>query len=207
MTDLEIQKAFAKWTLDMESRRDSQGRLKVYPLPSGDGGGTFEVAGINDRYHPKMARRLRSLIQSGEHEQAELEAIDYLENYTDEVDEWHPNEAVEGYIRCCAFNRGAKGAAWILQYALKFGFSPSLYAAGRRGLGGIDGAYGPNTRKAAYNEKAQDVELMISLLAMSRIVYERTPTKWKGNRKEDNEFYHGLFRRFAEDADFALSLR
>ena len=207
MTDQEIQLAFAEWTLNMESRRDKNGNLKVYPLPDGDGGGTFEVAGINDRYHPKMARRLRSLIESGEHEQAEKEAKEYLDNYTNAVDEWHPDERVEGYLRCCAFNRGEKGAAWILQYALKFGFTPSLYANGRRGLGGLDGDYGTNTKKAAYSPEAQDVELMITLLAMARTVYERTSTKWKGHRTEESVFWHGLFRRFAEDADFALSLR
>ena len=39
--------------LEFEARRDKQGRLKVYRLPAGDGGGTFEVAGINDRSTPR----------------------------------------------------------------------------------------------------------------------------------------------------------
>ena len=38
----------AESILNFEARRDRQGRLQVYKLPSGDGGGAFEVAGINE---------------------------------------------------------------------------------------------------------------------------------------------------------------
>ncbi len=40
-------------TVEWEGRKDKQGNLAVYKLPSGDMGGNFEVAGINDRYHPE----------------------------------------------------------------------------------------------------------------------------------------------------------
>ena len=43
----------ARRIVDYEARRDAEGHLKVYHLPSGDGGGEREVAGINDRYHPE----------------------------------------------------------------------------------------------------------------------------------------------------------
>lgn len=201
MTDQEIQMAFSAWTLEKEARRDGNGRLKVYPLPKGDGGGTFEVAGINDRYHPVMANKLKNLINEGKHQEAQIEAIRYLDNYTDAVDEWHPDERVEGYLRCCSFNRGEKGAAWIFQYALKYAFYPSLYTAT------LDGDFGPKSKKAANSKEAQDVELMITALAAARVVYERTDTPWKGHRTESSQFWHGLFRRFIEDADFALSLK
>lgn len=202
MTDREIQKAFAQWTLNMEARRDSDGKLVVYRLPGGDGGGDFEVAGINDRYHPRMARTLRAMILRGEHDEAEIRARDYLENYTDAVNEWHPDEVVEGYLRCCAFNRGPKGAAWILQYALRYGFSPSLYSDAYL----LDGEYGRVTRRGAYSVAAQDPEKMLFALFGARAIYERTPTAWKGSRDEGSIFWHGLYRRFVEDSMFAISL-
>lgn len=197
MTDSEIQKRFAKHTLDVEARRDAKGRLKVYELPAGDGGGTFEVAGINDRYHRQMAQRLRALIADGKHEQAESEAIAYLDAYTDAVDEWHPSEIVEGYLRCVSFNRGPKGAAWVLQYALKFGFSPSLYT------GPLDGAFGEGTRRAAA---AADEMTLLVALPPARVVYERTKLAWKGSRDETSKFWHGLFARFVNDMKFAMSI-
>lgn len=200
LTDSQIQTAFAQWTLDMEARRDAKGRLVVYPLPAGDGGGAFEVAGINERYHPQMANRLKRLIEQGDHAQAEIEARDYLSGYTDAVDEWHPNEIVEGFLRCCAFNRGPKGAAWILQYALTEAFAPSLYTLR------LDGIYGTGTQRAAYSREASNPTKMLAALYGARIVYERTALPWKGGRDEDSIFWHGLFRRFTDDVDFALSL-
>lgn len=198
MTDQEIQTRFAKYILDVEARRDSKGRLAVYPLPPGDGGGTFEVAGINDRYHPKIARKLRALIQAGKQDEAEARAIEYLENYTDSVDEWHPDERVEGFLRSCAFNRGAGGAAWMLQYALRYGFTPALYTGKR------DRKVGINTLKGSARA---DTDQMLNALYGARIVYERTAIPGlKGNRKESSKFWHGLFRRFTNDLTFANGL-
>jgi len=198
MTNQEIQRAFARHTLNVEARRDAQGNLKVYPLPPGDGGGTFEVAGINDRYHPEMANRLRDLIRAGRPDKAEQAAIDYLDEYTNAVNGWHTSEVVEGYLRCCAFNRGAKGAGWIFQYALKYGFSPSLYK------GELDGLVGPATKLAASKAAA---DRLLPALYGARIVYERTKTAWKGFRDESSDFWHGLFSRFTHDLVFAESLR
>lgn len=199
MTDEQINQAFAKHILDVEARRDSAGRLVVYPLPPGDGGGTFEVAGINDRYHRKQANRLRSLIESGEHEQAEQEAKDYLLAYTSGVDEWHPDEVVEGFLRSCAFNRGKGGAAWMLQYALRYAFYPALYTGKR------DMAVGKNTRAAAKNA---DAGTLLNALYGARIIYERTAVPGvKGKREESSKFWHGLYRRFTNDLLFAQSLK
>lgn len=198
MTDQEIQRAFARHTLSVEARRDAKGRLKVYMLPPGDGGGTFEVAGINDRYHPKIAKRLRALIEAGQYAQAEEEAVSYLDSYTDAVDEWHADEVVEGYLRCCSFNRGPKGAGWMLQYALKYGFTPALYT------GALDGVVGRNTRDAAAKA---DPETLLFAIYGARVVYERTKLSWKGSRDESSQFWHGLFRRFTQDLVFAQSLR
>lgn len=66
----------AKFILDAEARRDDHGHLAVYRLPAGDGGGTYEVAGINDRYDHDEAEKLREIIKNDDHdaEQAALMA-------------------------------------------------------------------------------------------------------------------------------------
>lgn len=104
--------------LGYEARRDKQGRLAVYALPANDGGGTYEVAGINDRYHPAQAAQLRALIQAGRYDEAEASAAEYLVKYTDAAAGWSTNAGVEFYLRDCVFNRGPTGAAKILQMAL-----------------------------------------------------------------------------------------
>jgi hypothetical protein len=48
----------AKTTVNWEGRRDKKGNLSVYALPAGDMGGDYEVAGINDRYHPEAFRKI-----------------------------------------------------------------------------------------------------------------------------------------------------
>jgi hypothetical protein len=44
--------------LNFESRRDCKGHLMVYILPAGDGGGRYEVGGINERYNKAVADAL-----------------------------------------------------------------------------------------------------------------------------------------------------
>lgn len=198
MTDAQINDAFMRHLLDTEARRDRAGRLAVYALPAGDGGGTFEVAGINDRYHKTQAWRLRRLIEGGEYARAETDARRYLLAYTHAVDEWHPDERVEGLLRCIAFNRGAGGAAWILQYALRYGFAPALYTGHR------DRKVGPQTLAAS---RAARATRLIVALGHARTVYERTAIPGlKGARDEGSAFWHGLFQRFVSDQVFALTL-
>lgn len=107
-----------KAILNFEARRDAKGRLAVYALPANDGGGTYEVAGINDRFHPDQAAKLRALIQAGRYDEAESQAVDYMCDYTDVVAGWTTNAGAEFYLRDSAFNRGPTGAAKIMQMAL-----------------------------------------------------------------------------------------
>jgi hypothetical protein len=60
MSTTEDRRSIAGHIINWEARRDSKGRLTVYILPEGDGGGKYEVAGINERYHPKKAAELRA---------------------------------------------------------------------------------------------------------------------------------------------------
>jgi len=72
-----------QFIVDYEARRDAEGNVIVYWLPRGDGGGRFEVAGINERYHREEVRRLRRIIEAGDPERAEREAVLYIAGMTD----------------------------------------------------------------------------------------------------------------------------
>ncbi len=154
MTRLEMAERIFKW----EARYDSSGNLKVYTLPSNDGGGTFEVAGINDRYHPEVATRLRSLIGRGYSEQAEAEGIAHIAQYTDIVSGWSSIPAIEFFLRDSCFNRGAGGAARIAQMAVRVD---------------VDGVVGPITRAAIKAAEVNPVLLLVRL----RLARERYENK------------------------------
>lgn len=177
--------ATGKFIVDCEARRDSKGRIQVYKLPAGDGGGTIEVAGINDRYHPEQARRLAALIAQGKHAEAEIAAISYILDYTDAVLGWHPSVAVEAFLRDSAFNRGPGGTAKILQRALGVK---------------IDGAVGPMTKAAAAKIPAG--QLLLDL-RRSRESYELDIAPPVGARRK---FWNGLRARWDKALKFAQSL-
>ncbi len=182
--------AIGQFIVDHEARRDSRGRIAVYRLPAGDGGGRYEVAGINDRYHPDMAARLKHLIEVGRQAEAEGEAVRYLLNYTDRVVGWHPDMRVRTFLRDCAFNRGPGGAAKILQHALKVA---GTYSAR------IDGGVGPLTKAAARKHKAED---LLPRLLLSRQWYERV----KVGRNERSKFWSGLVNRWIDALQVALDI-
>ena len=131
----------AKTIVDFEARRVN-GKLAIYSLPANDGGGAYEVAGINVRYHPVEAAKLKALIEAGRHDQAEASVVDYLLDYTKPAAGWTTDAGVEFYLRDCVFNRGPKGAARILQRAL-----------------GVDddGEIGPATRDALSRSAAEQL--------------------------------------------------
>jgi hypothetical protein len=55
MSTPEQRMRMAKQIVDFEARRDKKGHLQVYKLPDWDGGGRYEVAGINEKYNRKSA--------------------------------------------------------------------------------------------------------------------------------------------------------
>jgi len=65
----------------------------VYQIPAGDGGGKYEVAGINDRYHPAEVDLLVALIRAGKQQEAEGRAVEFIGGYTDAVVGWHADAA------------------------------------------------------------------------------------------------------------------
>lgn len=107
----------ASFTVSQEARRDKAGNLKVYSPPSGDGGGSFEVAGITQRYNPEEAARLRALVQSGRSDLAEEEARKFIagraEPYTSKTDD----PGLKLLITDTTHHRGEGGLRRVLQRA------------------------------------------------------------------------------------------
>jgi hypothetical protein len=167
--------AMAHVILDFEARRDALGRLAVYQLPPGDGGGRYEVAGINERYHKEVCDELVALIGAGRHGDAEARAAEFIARYTDKA-AWTHNPGVEFFLRDCAFNRGPGGAAWILQHAVG---------------AETDGQVGPVTLAAAQTAEASPRDLIDALRA-SREAYERL------RRDETSRFWRGLVNRWSK---------
>ena len=123
-------------TVEWEGRKDKQGNLSVYKLPTGDMGGNFEVAGINDRYHPEAFKAISSLPAQ---ERAKA-AAEYIQGYTAPLVERLP-QALQPFTQDLAFNRGLGGATKYIQQGLN--------TLGQRVV--VDGGLGPKTL-AAINQ-------------------------------------------------------
>lgn len=100
-------------TIDWEARKDKQGNVQVYKLPAGDMGGNFEVAGINDKYHPDAFKRIASL-PAQDRAQA---AAQYVKEYTNPFVSKLP-QAIQPFAQDLAFNRGMGGATKYIQQGL-----------------------------------------------------------------------------------------
>ncbi len=143
--------------VNFEARRDSDGKIRVYILREDDGGGAYEVAGVNTRYHPEAAARLRKLVEAGKQELAEAEAVEYIARYTDRTAKQAKTNAIKFLLRDIAWNRGPTGAIKTLQIAL-----------GEQS----DGKFGPKTRRAL--EKAERTpESLVTAITKARAKYER----------------------------------
>ena len=129
----DVLQAAALKTIDFEARKDKQGNVQVYKLPAGDMGGNFEVAGINDKYHPDAFKRISSL-PAQERAQA---AAQYVKEYTRPFVSKLP-EAVQPFAQDLAFNRGMGGATKYIQQGLN--------TRGQRVA--VDGELGPKTLQA-----------------------------------------------------------
>lgn len=176
-----LRKKMAESIVQFEGRRDPQGHLRVYILPAGDGGGRYEVAGINDRYHPQEAAKLKALIDAGRYDEADDYAAEVIAEYTDVVAKWTTVPSIESYLRDSAFNRGPGGAAKILQMALGVK---------------VDGGVGPETLKALREAERNPAKLLAAL----RVAREQYEIRVAGHR---DKFWKGLVNRWDGSLDFA----
>jgi len=174
MTTSEQRRQMAAAIVDLEARRDAAGHLMVYHPPTGDGGGAYEIAGINARYNRLTAKMLLGLIGQRRFEEAEQLATDFIARNTDCAASWTSVPAIESYLRDCVFNRGATGGALIFQRAL--GVDP-------------DGKIGPDTQAAAT---AVDPADLLARLRTAREQYERDVA----HRDERSKFWPGLSARW-----------
>lgn len=185
----EHQLRIGQFIVNHEARRSrTTKKLVVYILPKWDGGGTFEVAGINDKYHPIKARQLRDLINKGLPDQAEALAVDYILTYTDTVAIWTDLDCLEAFLRDTAFNRGLGGAAKVLQMAL--------------GTVKVDGGVGPQT-KAALALASKDHRGFLAKLRAARESYEIKIAPPIGARRKA---WEGLVNRWNAAHQFALTM-
>lgn len=170
--------------LEWEARRDEDGNLSIYKLPSNDGGGSYEVAGINEKYHPKEAAMLAGLIKNKQFKEAERLAACYIQDYTDAVSSWTNNSSIDFFLRDTCFNRGPKGAAKILQKAL-----------------GVveDGKVGPITL-AALKRAGIDPDELLNDLRRAREKYEDQIAGSRPNLRQ------GLVNRWDNALDYSKIL-
>ena len=156
----------ARKTVDFEARKDRMGNVAVYQLPSGDGGGSYEVAGINDRYHPGEASRLAALPP----EQRAEAAARYIRKYTAPVVDMMP-EPVRAFTQDMVFNRGPTGA---VRY-----FQQGLNSLGQNLV--VDGSLGPKTLSAiqAVEPRALMRAASLAQLEDERRMASRNPARRK----------------------------
>lgn len=185
MSSPDERRRIAQSIVDFEARRDRQGHLQVYELPGDDGGGTYEVAGINDRYHPDDARQLADLVRAGRYDEAEELASEIVASLTDHVARWTGVVAIESYLRDTSFNRGPGGAARILQDAIG---------------ATVDGRVGEETL-AEVGRREQDPGQVLLDLRAARERYERRIA----GRDEHSRFWRGLVNRWNGALRFAMS--
>jgi len=164
----------AKTTVNWEGRRDKKGNLSVYALPAGDMGGDYEVAGINDRYHPEAFRKIAGLPA----QQREEAAAKYISEYTAPLVSRLP-QAIQPFAQDMAFNRGMGGATKYIQEGLN---SLGIKVA-------VDGAIGPKTLAAIGGVNPK--QLMIAA-SQAQLNDERTRAGADPRRKK---FIVGLENR------------
>jgi len=160
--------AIAQQIVEWERRNDSQGRIRLYPLPKNDGGGRYEYAGINERWHPKALHAIEKLVNAGNHEAAETYARKYIDNYVHKAAELSSLPAVDLFLCDTAFNRGPTGAKKVAQMAI--GAKP-------------DGQWGPISR-AAMDLAERDPSLLLAKLRRAREHYENIVAPGRANLRK-----------------------
>lgn len=177
-----LRERMAKTIVDFEARRDGSGRLEIYTPPDSGVSGEREVAGITEHYNPKEAAEIVRLVAGGDFAGAERFALNFVARMTDVAASWSHNPGVQFFLRDSVFNRGARGAARILQRAL-----------------GVedDGIVGPITRLAM--EKYAPVVLIAALRA-ARESYEIDVIGYRAN------LWPGLVNRWDKATEAAISL-
>jgi len=161
-------------TINWEARRDKQGNLAVYDIPSGDYGGTREVAGITDKYHPEAFKRISALPPA----QREKASADYVLEYTAPIANLVP-EPLKAQAVDLGFNRGPGGYTTLVQQGLNALGVPVK----------VDGAFGRKTLDAMNQV---DPEQLINATEDAYLRKERAMAEADPNRAK---LYQGIVNR------------
>jgi len=181
-------------TINWEARRDRQGNIAVYDIPAGDYGGTREVAGITDKYHPEAFKRISALPP----ERREEAVADYVLNYTSPVASLVP-EPLQAQAVDLSFNRGTTGYTKLVQEGLN-----------RLGIPvKVDGAFGQKTLDAI--RQADPMRLIDAtedaFIAREKAMAEADParaslfrgiTNRSNNRRSASKLYAKGFAPYSE---------
>ncbi len=174
MTTPQQRLSMARDIINFEARRNKAGHLSVYHLPANDGGGRYEVAGINERYDGPAVIKLVEMLNDGKYDEAEIFAEEYIAENTDPAELLTHIPRLESYLRDIVFNRGQRGAVKTLQIALGVA---------------VDGKWGPLSK--ATMERAQlNSDKLLTDLRAARETYER---KYVGVREN---LWRGLVNRW-----------
>lgn len=161
-------------TVDWEGRKDKSGNLEIYKLPSGDTGGGYEIAGINDKYHPEAFKKISSLPAP----ERAVAAADYIQKYTAPLVSVLPPK-LQPFAQDMAFNRGLGGATKYMQQGLNdLGLNVK-----------VDGVMGPKTLQAI--SQVNPVELMRAA-SKAQLMDERAKAAANPERQK---FMQGLENR------------
>lgn len=174
MSTPEQRLSMARDIINFEARRDKEGHLAVYYLPPNDGGGRYEVAGINERYDGPAVRHLVELLGDKQYDEAESYAENYIAQNTDAADLMTTSPRIESYLRDIIFNRGQTGCVKTLQIALGVD---------------VDGKWGPISKTAMVTAE-QDPDTLLGKLRDAREEYERKYVGYRAN------FWRGLVNRW-----------
>lgn len=164
--------------------------LRVTPLPSGDGGGKWEIAGICDGIEPEVFKAIKEKLDQGDRESAWTMCLNYVIMDTDSAKTFgNAGPGSEFMLRDIIFNMGKGGCVKVMQ-----------------ALVGVraDGAFGPNTEKAwdTYRNKNSDKEMIAGLDQYCRDRYYRIVSANPVKKK----FLKGWMNRCDERKKFALKL-
>lgn len=146
-----------QYMIESEARIDKNGNIQIYHPPAGDGGGEYEVAGINATYHPEEAKRLRHMIDSGADQEEIREEIgryyqDFTQPTADHLEDAEiQSEGVEYFLRDTALNMGNSGAERVLRAALGIPGGESISQA----LRGWRGDFGTLLQRLASARQAR----------------------------------------------------
>lgn len=173
----------ARDIVNFEARRDKAGHLTIYNLPANDGGGRYEVAGINERYDGPAVDKLVEMLNAGKFDDAEAFAEEYIANNTDPAELLTVIPRLESYLRDIVFNRGQRGAVKTLQIALGVA---------------VDGQWGPKSKAAMATAEA-DPNALLNRLREAREQYERDYVGYRSN------FWQGLINRWNGALRVAMS--